>query len=717
MKHMPTRTARWAIVIAAILMVMSTAQPQRARAQWTDFLNLVPNLLSAVKSVLTYVQGEFMTIKEEVLDPLAWALAKQLIQSVTADTVDWINSGFKGNPAFLNNPTSFFLDAADQATGEFISNHGALSNLCSPFSLDIRLSLGLQMAYNSGMSGEHARYICTLSSIIDAAQNSSVSGSVSFNGTTVAGGSASANGNVNSFINGNFSQGGWPAFIAMTTAPQNNFSGAYLMAESDLNAQISTNQAKVNADLTAGAGFLSYTKCDDLGTADELSNADAARAIAGNDPNVTARVNNDGSVTYQDCHTETPGSVIAASLNKQVGAGTDSLVTADEFDEVLSAALGQLVKTVIGGGLLSSSKTSSGATKSAIASLRTASNGTATSFANNVVASVSKFIPIAKNYVGIEQKSVDLINSLRNFYLGLCKTKDSDAGLVAINTLLSSYQDKRDTASTSYQILLDLKTAVAAVKSSPTGAVAGSMLYIDNSTGVSKGFAIGGTTATGPGTTATSPVITSVDSSSGAVIGKGFVGTQNVYLMYPGADSIKVKVNYIVTDDTDMTVYLDTADQMNQLAQLYSDLLSSSQIANENDVTDATKDQKTLKKTLAQLKAKGVNLKKACAGSTVNTTPIPTITAFDINQSTDPGGITATVTGIGFTYATDAYVTNTLLNGARTDIFDGAVINSDTSMTIDIDPNDESTVPGDNNLVIVNTTGASAPFKIEIPSP
>jgi len=62
---------------------------------------------------------------------------------MTDSVVDWINHGFNGSPAFIQNPGGFFIDAADQITGAFIANSGPLASLCNGFGLDIRLSLAM----------------------------------------------------------------------------------------------------------------------------------------------------------------------------------------------------------------------------------------------------------------------------------------------------------------------------------------------------------------------------------------------------------------------------------------------------------------------------------------------------------------------------------------------------------------------------------------------
>lgn len=298
---------------------------------------------------------------------LAWTAAKLILQQLTASVVNWINSGFEGSPSFITDPGSFFADAADQVTGAFIANSGVLSRLCSPFSLDIRLSIALQ-------SSQRKRYTCTLNTVINNVMNSSVR----VNG---------AGGTIKGFMNGDFSQGGWPAYVTMVSEPQNNIYGAYFQAKSDLEQQIANKQNNIRMDLSLGRGFLSYKKCTDV-NADQLSSyssdidVDAleyseSTTVSGQDYysgaeySLTKSIDKNGTVSYKDCRTETPGSVIAGSIDKSLGISQDTLNLADSINEIVGALFSQLISKVLTGGLYSASGKSSGGgvTKSITAQL------------------------------------------------------------------------------------------------------------------------------------------------------------------------------------------------------------------------------------------------------------------------------------------------------------------------------------------------------------
>jgi hypothetical protein len=105
----------------------------------------------------------------------------------------------------------------------------------SPFSIDIRIALAFKYRPNIPQ-----RYACTITTIIKNYKNA-------VEGATL-----------NGFTAGDFKQGGWPAFVSMTTEPQNNVYGAYLSAESELSWRVASAKAEQKDEISAGKGFLSW---------------------------------------------------------------------------------------------------------------------------------------------------------------------------------------------------------------------------------------------------------------------------------------------------------------------------------------------------------------------------------------------------------------------------------------------------------------------------
>ncbi len=370
------------VLLAVVAGTSFIAKPTPAEAQFTcltsradpssaaDSATKVPVTESTVAA-----NTGFTKQKGCLLDSLAQAAAKVVLQQMTSDIVNWINTGFQGNPAFLTNPEGFFLDMNDQLSGAFLAHSGALSQLCSPFNLDIRLNLAMLQ------SQPRTRYTCTLSTIINNFRNNkpriNVGVGQSANGATIQdfrtgnvlrssdqlsinGQSAAATGQqfatMEGFVSGDFAQGGWPAFISMTSDQQNNVMGAWLAARSDLQSQLAAKQAAINRDLDRGQGFLSWQQCKD-GQTFAPGTAEALGATP--PPGTKVKENKDGSVTYQTCSTETPGSFISSSLFKQTNSSVDQIVNIHDINDAINQVAQALVLTTLKTGLATVSQSDS----------------------------------------------------------------------------------------------------------------------------------------------------------------------------------------------------------------------------------------------------------------------------------------------------------------------------------------------------------------------
>lgn len=278
-------------------------------------------------------------VKTFSMDWLATTIAKQILHQITISTINWINTGFKGSPGFLTNPQGFFMDVGDQVTGEFLDSRGALSRLCSPFSIDIRLALALDQTITPSK-----RYTCTLGTIVN---------------------------NMEAFTGGDFSQGGWPGFISLTMEPQNNVYGSYLQAHSDLLGLIGEKKNTVQTDINQGHGFLSWQSCKDVtsdfenGKGIGLSLNDEENLRLSSNATIKTGTNDLGmsssivqtydpktdTTKVQDCQTQTPGSVIAGTLQKSVDSPIVEGELANDINGVVNALVSQMISKMLSGGL------------------------------------------------------------------------------------------------------------------------------------------------------------------------------------------------------------------------------------------------------------------------------------------------------------------------------------------------------------------------------
>src|SRR3989344_4574420 len=234
--------------------------------------------LGTIQETLSAISLQKLEFKEYILDPIAWFVAKVLIKHMTRSIVNWINSGFDGNPAFVTDLGGFLTDVADQEIGNFIYGSG-LSALCDPFELQIRLSLALKY------SPVTEKIACRLSDVV---------------------------GNIDNFLSGtsnSFQEGGWDGWFRLVT--NDNPYNRYLEASRALETKISEAQGRATVELSFNKGFFSWKEC--------RSGAPAGSARAAQDEGIT------------DCETVTPGSFIESQLVNVAGSGIRQLELANEF--------------------------------------------------------------------------------------------------------------------------------------------------------------------------------------------------------------------------------------------------------------------------------------------------------------------------------------------------------------------------------------------------
>ena len=244
--------------------------------------------------------------KKNVFDCIAWAIAKMIWRSIAASVIDWINGGFNGKPAFIQNFDRFLLGIADNIAGEIIQGAG-LGFLCSPFQLNIRIALATRYSQRGAPQ-------CTLTQVIANVQN---------------------------FMK-NFSQGGWGAWIQFTSAPQNNPYGGYLLGEATIALRTQDAKSQQSQQLSWGSGFLSLTKqtCKQVPV-----------SINGMAPQMTQRCTSS---------IQTPGELIANKIGSTVDAPELSILMADELNEIIDALSQQLILKALSGLFSLSQSTSYG---------------------------------------------------------------------------------------------------------------------------------------------------------------------------------------------------------------------------------------------------------------------------------------------------------------------------------------------------------------------
>ncbi len=267
-------------------------------------------------------EEQTQSMKECLLDAVVSNLVNNFIKTFTASTVQWINSGFQGSPAFVTNPGEFFADYGDIVAGQMIQELGPVGQiLCSPFDLDIKIALSFGFGLNLGSQpGRYSSYVgCRLSDVQANMYRAFTSG--------VWGGST-----------------GWSNWISISH-PRNNSMSVYLSTQDAFSTRLSAELGLKSQEINLGRGFLNFTECVEYSQIqvgpDNYEKGPCIREV-----------------------TKTPGSVIEGQLQQALPSGLRKIEMADEIDEIMRALTDQLSQVLTkgvfsGAGLLGQSQPSS----------------------------------------------------------------------------------------------------------------------------------------------------------------------------------------------------------------------------------------------------------------------------------------------------------------------------------------------------------------------
>jgi hypothetical protein len=247
--------------------------------------NISQTATAAFSEVSAYFDGmEWFTTN--TLNAIVWQAAKRMLSMIQREIVRWINSGFQGSPAFIQDFGGFMSNVADRVIGGVLTDLGG-GFLCSPFRLNVQLAIQTEF-YRSQYRNDRS---CSLSQIGANLQN----------------------------FYSNMTEGGWNTWFSIVREPMKYTEyGATLDAKQEAGFRILGAQNQQTLRLNWGAGFLSSEVCEGEGEA-------------------------------RKCRITTPGSVISDQLNGVLSYGGESLIAADEINEIIGALMEQFLTMALTG--------------------------------------------------------------------------------------------------------------------------------------------------------------------------------------------------------------------------------------------------------------------------------------------------------------------------------------------------------------------------------
>ena len=237
---------------------------------------------------------------------------KMLLQKLTLSTVNWINSGFDGQPAYVQDPGRFFEDIAKNEILQF----GLEIDNPELFPFGKIWMQNQARAFNNKFT-DNARY--SLDEMIRSTtpQFSAIS------------------------FQEDFSQGGWGAWSAMTQYPQNNPLGFQLMASDELQRRLEGTQQSVAQNvrdaLQEADGFLGDQRCIEAETGKVNLNITRSQYDAALREKPPRRLCSSWEYV-------TPGQLIAQAATSTIKYPENNLLKAEDLNDAFAAVADALLQ-------------------------------------------------------------------------------------------------------------------------------------------------------------------------------------------------------------------------------------------------------------------------------------------------------------------------------------------------------------------------------------
>jgi len=244
-------------------------------------------------------------------------LRRQILNYLVQQIINYING--TGDGKFISDWNGFLDGLAGTAIEAFSKDFIGI-NLCSPFSIQLKLSLVNVPSFDN-------KFTCTLTEVIS---------------------------NIDDFRN-DFRNGEWLAY-GSAFEPNNNFYGAYLKLNFERSKTIYGAKSAGLFEGISGNGFLGTKQCDEgpAPTANAADELNAALNDQSPDVPLPGRdIDGDGKLNdiASSCRTVTPGATIGALAGKALGSDIDYVISAKELTAYVTAIANAVFNRVLTEGL------------------------------------------------------------------------------------------------------------------------------------------------------------------------------------------------------------------------------------------------------------------------------------------------------------------------------------------------------------------------------
>jgi len=297
------------------------------------------------------------TMKEQCFDGIAITLAKNQLTAMTRSTMNWVNSGFGGNPFFVQNMQNFTNNIEKNVIETGIDAMLAPEN-ASPYATDFAKA---KITSSKNILQGTSSFLGGLQSDLSAFMTdpSSYYSDATLNKAAVTQTALQRAQEANSRFENDFSVGGWDGYMALTQRDQNNPLG-FNMTASQYFTDTQTQQVTAKKEeLSQNNGFLSQKTCVQYMTkATVQQGLDIENGML---PADTDKESYDDYVLRKypkglPCINEkitTPGSIVKDKTTNYLNSPDRQLELAKTINDAINGLFSVLISKLQGGGLTS----------------------------------------------------------------------------------------------------------------------------------------------------------------------------------------------------------------------------------------------------------------------------------------------------------------------------------------------------------------------------
>lgn len=254
------------------------------------------------------VKDQGLRTKEGCLDRLAYVAGQKILADMTKKTLNWVNTGFDGNPLYVRDINSLLKSIKNEQVAQFLPDVQKADPI---------FGNALRSIITKQVTGKVDGYLNKALSTPEA---------VAYKNFTE-----------------DFTQGGWSALLNSSNNPLSS-----LFRETDnLVSKLNTQSQNTRQELVSNGGFLDLKKCVEY----------ADQGSVGSENGVGLKVGGPRCLRYE---TRTPGSIIADQVKIITGSPVRQAEQVDELNEVFAAFFDSLLNKLFSKGGLAGLKNSGG---------------------------------------------------------------------------------------------------------------------------------------------------------------------------------------------------------------------------------------------------------------------------------------------------------------------------------------------------------------------